>query len=58
MATNVEVRGNTIEVEARESSAGEWVAAGSYLGKRIEVKADSRVSVLSLRQRTAEYRGS
>jgi hypothetical protein len=58
MATIVEVFGNTIKVEAREGPPSVWIAAGDYLGKRIEVKADSRASVLTLWRRTAEYRGS
>ena len=58
MTTTVEVWKTIVEVEANEQAKGLWIAAGSYLGKRIEVKADSRASAVSLWQRTAEYRGS
>jgi hypothetical protein len=57
MATNVEVNGNTVMVEANEVSPSVWIAVGDYLGKRIEVKADSHAAVLTLWQQTAEYRG-
>jgi hypothetical protein len=58
MTTSVDVCGNTVEVEAQEMATSVWIAAGTYLGKRIEVKADSQASAVSLWRRTAEHRGS
>jgi hypothetical protein len=53
----VTVLETTVEVEISKQNSGTWSAAGTYLGKRIEVTAESRSAVIDRWRRTAEYRG-
>jgi hypothetical protein len=46
-----------VAVEVRQDEDADWTAAGTYLGKRIEVKGSSAEAATALWQKIAENRG-
>jgi hypothetical protein len=46
-----------VAVEVRQDGEADWTAAGTYLGKRIEVKGSSAEAATALWQKTAKNRG-
>jgi hypothetical protein len=46
-----------VAVEVRQNREADWTAAGTYLGKRIEVKGSSAEAAIALWQKIAENRG-
>jgi hypothetical protein len=46
-----------VPVEVRQDGEARWIAAGTYLGKRIEVKGSSADAATALWEKTARNRG-
>jgi hypothetical protein len=46
------------EVAVRQYSKSVWIAAGDYMGKRIEVKNTSRGAAIKRWREAAEYQGN
>jgi hypothetical protein len=46
-----------VAVEVRQDGEAGWIAAGTYLGKRIEVKGSSAEAATALWLKTAKNRG-
>jgi hypothetical protein len=46
-----------VAVEVRQDGEADWTAAGTYLGKRIEVKGNSAEAAAALWQKIAGNRG-